>query len=275
MKKIFVSLVAIVCGFVMLGLNMTPVAAQTGGLGPWGDIEGYYTWQINDKGWTVYSQNGTYWIYDDYGHRTYLDANGNPISGGGTAPAPAPAPTVNNYTFYYTFTSPDGYNVYTDGFGNNWWFAQGGVPQRWTRGYPAGSYWKEGIGNYTYYYSYRSNDGLYVYRDDYNNYYWFGSDGTPHLVKKGSGGPSSVAPAPAPAANIDYSKTNVMEADGVRYTVYVGQSWVAPKTVSWTPEGMHLVGWDYAADTGYVRWKPGAAIKNTGSNLYLYPVFAY
>ena len=326
MKKLFISFVAVICGFVMLGMNVTPVAAQTAGLGPWGDIDGPYTWQINGKGWTVYTQNGYSWVYDDYGNRTYLDAYGNRLDGVtaaaaktitqysltyyttyngitvyknpdgklytvgsdgilhlyGTepapAPAPAPAPSVNNYTFYYSFTSPNGYNVYTDGYGNTWWFAQGGIPQRWTYGYPEGSYWKPGINNYTYYYSYRSADGYYIYRDDYNNYWWFGSDGTPHLVKQGSGGQGgdkpAPAPTPAPSSDVDFNHKNVMEADGIQYTAYVGQYWVAPKTVSWAPEGMHLIGWDYAANTGYVRWKPGAFIKNTGSNLYLYAVYS-
>jgi hypothetical protein len=38
---------------------------------------------------------------------------------------------------------------------------------------------------------------------------------------------------------------------------------------------MHRIGWDYAENTGYVRWKPGAYIKNTGNDLSLYPVYGY
>ena len=325
MKKAMLRILAAACGLVVMTLHTVPVSAAAKGLGPWGDIDGYYTWQINGKGWTVYSQNGYSWVYDDYGNRTYLDAYGNKLDGvtaaaaktitqysltyystvsgitvyknpdgklytvgsdgilhlygndtPAPAPAPAPAPSVNNYTFYYSYTSPNGYNVYTDGYGNTWWFAQGGIPNRWTYGYQTGSYWKNDVPNYTFYYSYRSNDGYYIYRDDYNNTWWFGSDGTPHLVRQGSGGGQGgdkPAPAPAPSSDVDFNHKNVMEADGVRSTVYVGQYWVAPKTVSWAPSGMRLIGWDYAENTGYVRWKPGAFIKNTGTDLYLYPVY--
>ena len=331
MKKAFIRFMAAACAVVAVASTSVSVSAKTEGLGPWGDIDGYYTWQINGKGWTVYSQNGYSWVYDDYGHRTYLDAYGNRLDGasaaaaktitqysltyyttvsginvykspdgklytvsndgiltyygtdGGTpapAPAPTPAPTINNYTMTYSYTSPNGYNIYTDGYGKTWWFSAGGIPNRWTYGYLDGSYWKNGIPNYTFYYSYKSADGYYIYRDDYNNYWWFGSDGTPHLVKQGSGqgggqggDKPAPAPTPAPSSDVDFSRKNVMDAQGVRSTVYVGQYWVAPKTVSWAPDGMRLIGWDYAENTGYVRWKPGAYIKNTGSDLYLYPVY--
>lgn len=330
MNRTFIRLFASLCAAVSMLFTAVPTLASTNGGGPWGDIDGYYTWQINGKGWTVYSQNGYSWVYDDYGTRTYLDSYGNKldgvtaaaaktitqysltynstvngvvvysnpdgklytvssngaltyVGGGGStpAPAPSPSPSVPNYTFYYQFTSPNGYHVYKDDYGNYWWYAQGGIPMKWTGGYPSGSYWRADIPNFSYYYSYKSSDGYYIYTDDYKNQWWFGSDGTPHLVRKGSGG-GGVAPTPGggqggdskPAgSNVDYSRSNKMEANGQQYVVYVGQYWQAPTTVSWAPAGTKLIGWDYAEGSNYVRWKPGAYIKNTGSDLFLYPVY--
>ena len=323
----FIKCIISICSVFMLALIMTPVQASVEGGGPWGDIDGYYTWQINGKGWTVYSQNGYSWVYDDYGNRTYLDAYGNKLDGvsaaaaktitqysltyngvengviiyrnpdgklysvdnngtlhywgGGSTPAPAPAPQPSgrHYTFFYSYTTPSGYNIYTDGYGKTWWFSAGGIPNAWTWGYPDGSYWKQGVSDYTYWYSYTSADGYYIYVDDYKNQWWFGSDGTPHLVRRGSGGgQGGDAPAPTPSGkpaetNVDYEHSNVMDAAGTRSTVYVGQYWQAPTTVSWAPAGTRLIGWDYAEGSNYVRWKPGAWIKNTGSDLYLYPVY--
>jgi hypothetical protein len=328
MKKALIRLLAAVCSVAAMTLTATPVAAQVNGGGPYGDIDGYYTWEINGKGWTVYSQDGYSWVYDSNGHRTYLDAYGNRLDGvsqaaaktivqykltyfntingtvvyvnpdgmyytvnsngivnwydyNGTptpapapAPAPSPAPSSANYTFFYSYTTPSGYHIYTDGYGRTWWFAQGGVPKQWTGGFPDGSYWKDGIPNYTFYYYYVTPDGLNVYRDDYGNTYWFGNDGMPHMITKGSGqtNPTPVTPS-QPTDNVDYSRSNTMDAAGFRSVVYVGQYWTAPKTVSWAPDGMKLIGWDYAENTGYARWKPGERIKNTGSDLYLYPVY--
>ena len=315
MKKLLQRLLACTCAFAAVMLTYAvPAQAQLNGGGPYGDIDGYYTGEINGKGWTVYSQNGYSWIYDDRGNRTYLDAYGNQLYNvtpaaaktitqysltynstyngvvvysnpdgklytvssdgrlnavGGSAPAPAPQPAANNYTFFYSFTTPSGYNIYTDERGNNWWFAAGGIPNRWTGGYPAGSYWKQGIGNYTYYFSYVSNEGYYIYTDDYHNFWWFSADGTPHMVSRGSGGGSGGDRDP----NVDYTRTNTLTADGQKQIVYVGQYWKAPSTVSWTPAGCRLLGWDYAEGTGYVRWKPGASIKNTGQDLMLYAVY--
>ena len=72
---------------------------------------------------------------------------------------------------------------------------------------------------------------------------------------------------------MDYSRANTLSADGKSWTVYVGQYWQAPSSVSWTPAGTKLIGWDYAEGTGYVRWKPGAYIQNTGNDLTLYAVY--
>ena len=47
----------VACAAAML-LTTVPVMASVEGGGPWGDIDGYYTWEINGKGWTIYSQNG-------------------------------------------------------------------------------------------------------------------------------------------------------------------------------------------------------------------------
>ena len=71
MKKTLITMFAALCAVVAMAFMVTPTKAETKGLGPWGDIDGYYTWQINGKGWTVYSQNGYSWVYDDYGNRTY------------------------------------------------------------------------------------------------------------------------------------------------------------------------------------------------------------
>lgn len=332
MTKTFLKLFASIAAVIAMCFTAVPVAAQTNGGGPWGDIDGYYTWEINGKGWTIYSQNGYSWVYDDYGNRTYLDSYGNKLDGasaaaaktitqykltfysyengiavftnpdgklytvdnttgkltyvgGGSTPAPTPTPSpdpsVPNYTFYYQFTTPSGYHIYKDGYGNYWWYSAGGIPNRWTGGFPDGSYWRADIPNFSYYYSYKSADGYYIYVDDYKNQWWFGSDGTPHLVRQGgggssgggtSGGGSSGGGAPTPT-NVDYNHTATMTADSTRQVCYVGQYWQAPTTVSWAPAGTKLIGWDYAEGTNYVRWKPGAYIKNTGSDLYLYPVY--
>ena len=325
MKTKLFTILASFCSIIAFSFTVMPVSASSQGLGPWGDIDGYYTWQINGKGWTVYSQNGYSWIYDDYGNRTYLDAYGNKLDGvsaaaaktitqysltyhsvqngvtiyvnpdgklysvdtnghlnywgGGSDPAPAPAPQpgIKNYTFYYSYTTPSGYNIYTDGYGNTWWYSAGGIPNRWTWGYPDGSYWKQGVSDYVYYYSYKSADGYYIYVDDYKNQWWFGSDGTPHLVRQG-GGQGGFTPTPSgnvkPAeTNVDYEHSNVMVANNKEVKVYVGQYWQAPTGVSWAPAGTRLIGWDYAEGSNYVRWKPGAYIKNEGSDLYLYPVY--
>ena len=323
MKKYLNRFLASAAAVIAVTLFAAPVQAQVNGGGPYGDIDGYYTWEINGKGWTIYSQNGYSWIYDDYGHRTYLDSYGNQLYGvtasaaktitqykltyygnyngmtvytnpdgklytvsdsgqltlvnGGNTPQPKPQPTpsVGNSTFYSSYTSPQGYNIYTDDHGNTWWFAAGGIPNRWTYGYQNGSYWRTDVHNYTYYFSYRSNDGYYIYTDDYGNFWWFGSDGTPHMVKKGSGSvnPGGQGGDANPNSGVDYSRTNTMTADGRSTTVYVGQYWKAPTTVSWCPAGTKLIGWDYAEGTGYVRWKPGASIKNTGNDLTLYAVY--
>lgn len=326
MKKTLITMFAALCAVVAMAFMVTPTKAETKGLGPWGDIDGYYTWQINGKGWTVYSQNGYSWIYDDYGNRIYLDAYGNQLygvsaaaaktitqysltynstvngvvvyqnpdgklytvdnngkltywGGGATpAPTPTPAPSGKGYTFFYSYTTPSGYNIYTDGYGKTWWFAAGGMPQRWTGGYPDGSYWRTDVHDYTYWYSYTSADGYYIYVDDYKNQWWFGSDGTPHLVRTGGGssggqGGDSNPDTPPSSGIIDYNHSNTMQADGKSVTVHVGEYWQAPKTVSYTPAGTRLIGWDYAEGTNYVRWKPGAWIRNTGGDLYLYPVY--
>jgi hypothetical protein len=312
MKKSLIRLLACaMAAIAVLMTNAAPAQAQVKGGGPYGDIDGYYTWEINGKGWTIYSQDGYSWVYDDYGHRTYLDAYGNKLdnvtaaaaktitqyrltyystvngvtvyqnpdgklytvdsngylsqAGGST---PTPAPSVNDYTMTYIFTSPNGYNIYQDIHGNYWWFAAGGIPNRWTSGMPAGSYWKEGVGNYTYRFSYKSNEGYYIYVDDYGSTWWFSADGTPHQVTKGSGGGAGGF-----TPGVDYTRTNTLTVDGRSYVCYVGQYWTAPTTVSWTPAGKKLLGWDYAESTGYVRWKPGTSIKNTGNDLTLYAVY--
>ena len=299
--------------------TVTPVAAATEGGGPWGDIDGYYTWQINGKGWTVYSQNGYSWIYDNYGNRTYLDSYGNQLYGVTQAAAKTITEMkltyhstengvtvysnpngilytvdsngrlnnygggggggehVANYVMYYTYTSANGYNVYCDDYGNYWWFSAGGTPNRWT-GSSEGSYWRTDVHNYTYYFAFKSSEGYYIYRDDYGNSWWFGAGGVPHKYG-GSGGfnpGGNVTPGGSgkPAeTDVDYNHTNVMEANGVRTVVYVGQYWQAPTTVSWAPQGTKLIGWDYAEGTNHVRWKPGEWIKSTGSDLFLYPVY--
>ena len=324
MKKYLNRFLASAAAVLAVSLFAAPVQAQVNGGGPYGDIDGYYTWEINGKGWTIYSQNGYSWGYEDNGTRTYLDSYGNKlynvtaaaaktitqysltyystyngvdvytnpdgklytvsssgqltlVNGGGYNPQPAPQPGIKDYTFFYSYTSPQGYNIYTDGYGNTWWFAAGGIPNRWTYGYQNGSYWRTDVSNYTYYYSYTSADGYYIYRDDYGSTWWFGSDGTPHLVRKGSGSPAPSGGGQGgdrnPNSGIDYSRSNTMTADGRTTVVYVGQSWTAPTSVSWTPAGTRLIGWDYAEATGYVRWKPGASIKNTGHDLTLYPVY--
>ncbi len=306
----------VACAAAML-LTTVPVMASVEGGGPWGDIDGYYTWEINGKGWTIYSQNGYSWVYDDYGNRTYLDAYGNKLDGVTAAAAKTITEMkltyythdngmvvyknpdgklytvdnngriysyggsgggggehVPNYVMYYTFTSADGYNVYCDDYGNYWWYSAGGIPKRYT-GSHDGSYWRTDVHNYTYYYSYRSPEGYYIYRDDYGNTWWFGQGGVPHqYTSSGRGGGFNPNPSGKPAeTDVDYSRSNVMEADGRRTTVHVGQYWQAPTTVSWAPASTKLIGWDYAEGTNYVRWAPGAWIKNTGYDLHLFPVY--
>ena len=318
MNRKLIRFAAVAASAAVLALNTVPAAAE--GLGPYGDITGPYTWEINGKGWTVYTQNGLSWVYDDYGNRTYLDSYGNRLDGVSQAaamsiaqykltynstyngvviysnpdgklysvsqdgvltaigqsvtptPTPAPAPSVSNYVFTYSYSTANGLNIYTDNAGRNWYFDQSGIPHILTWGYQNGSYWRSDVSNYNFYYSYRSNDGYYIYRDDYGNSWWFGNDGQAHLVSRGSGGGTGGDRQPS-APYVDYSRSNTMDAGGIRETVYVGQSWTAPTTVSWAPEGMRLIGWDYTEGSGYVRWKPGAKIQNTGSDLYLYAVY--
>ncbi len=294
-------------------LGMIPVHAQLNGGGPYGDIEGNYTWEINGKGWTVYSQNGYSWVYDDYGNRTYLDAYGNKLDGISAAAArtiaemrltyygtfngtaiysnpnnqlftvgadgqlypfggSAPQPQNNDYVMHYSYTSSSGYNIYRDDYGNYWWFSAGGIPNRWY-GNNAGSWWRTDVHDYVYSFAYRSAEGYNLYRDDYGSLWWFGTGGVPHQYKEGSGSPSSNPNGRPAEINVDWRHSNTMEADGRVSTVYVNQYWQAPSNVFWAPEGMKLIGWDYAENTGYVRWKPGEWIKNTGSDLHLYPVY--
>ena len=318
-KQMRLKLLAVCAAIMAMLVTTVPAMAAVEGGGPWGDIDGYYTWQINGKGWTIYSQNGYSWVYDDYGNRTYLDSYGNKLDGVSAAAAKTitemkltyythdngtvvytnpdgklytvdnnghvysyggsgggGGEQVPNYVMYYTFTSADGYNVYCDDYGNYWWFGAGGTPNRYT-GSSAGSYWRTDVHNYTYYYAYKSKEGYYIYRDDYGNSWWFGQGGIPHKYASGSGG-GSVTPGGNPSGkpaetNVDYSRTNVLEADGHKSIVYVGQYWQAPSTVGWAPAGTTLIGWDYAEGTNYVRWKPGAWIKNTGYDLHLFPVY--
>ena len=251
--------------------NITPAKAST-------IAQMQLTYYTTDNGVDVYAApSGVLYTIDDYGHVYQYGQSGG---GGGSSEH------VNDYTMYYSFTTPDGYNIYGDDYGNCWWFGAGGTPNRYYGG-SENSYWRTDVHNYVYRYQYKTADGYYIYRDDYGNLWWFGAGGEPHRYNgagagagTGSAAPGASTGAAAPAAsnkpaetNVDWSMINYMEADGVRTAKYVGQYWQAPTTISWRPEGTRLVGWDWAEDTGYVRWAPGAWILNTGSDLYLYPVF--
>ena len=300
---------AILAAFLIAG----PVQAQVKGGGPFGDIEGPYTWEVNGKGWTIYSQNGYSWVYDDYGNRTYLDSYGNKIDDGSTAAArtiaemhltyyatvngttvyqnpdgklytvgndghlypynrPNPNPPVSNNDLVvnYVYTAADGKNIFQDVNGNLWYFAYGYFPYRWY-GSTAGAYWLNGVSNRIFRYAYVSPQGNSLYYDDNGRLWWFDGNGA-HLYSSGGGFNPSGKPA---ETNVDWKHSNTMWADGKSSTVYVNQYWQAPSTVSWAPNGMKLIGWDYAESTGYARWKPGQWIKNTGSDLALYPVYSY
>ncbi len=318
MKKTFIRTLAAACAVVALTGFVTPAYAQVNGGGPYGDIDGYYTWEVNGKGWTVYSQDGYSWIYDDAGRRIYLDAYGNQLNGATAAAARTITQynltyynTINGVTVYsnpdgklytvdnngilavynsgtpsnppvntndlvvkYAFNSADGYIVYRDPFGKLWFFGEDYFPTHYW-GNSTGSYQTSGHPDRVFRYAYVSPDGHTLYRDDAGRLWWFAND-TAHLYS-GQGGGTKPAPSPSNpgSGNVDYTRTNVMDCQGVRSTVYVGQYWVTPTTVSWAPDGMKLIGWDYAENTGYARWKPGAYIKNTGSDLYLYPVYGY
>jgi hypothetical protein len=306
-KTIWNAVAAAAASMIML-LSAIPVQAQVYGGGPYGDIDGEYTWQINGKGWTIYSQNGYSWVYDDSGRRTYLDSYGNKLDNVTAAAAKSitemrltyhstvngvtvyenpngqlytvdsngrvnaygttPAPVASDLVVTYVYTSADGYNVYRDINGLLWWFSAGGIPNRWY-GSNAGAYWRTDVHDYVYRFAYRSPEGYYLYWDDYGRLWWF-ADGAAHMYSSGSGFDPSGKPA---ETNVDYKHTNTMWADGKSVTVYVNQYWQAPTTVSWAPAGMRLIGWDYAEGTGYARWKPGAWIKNTGQDLALYAVY--
>lgn len=310
-RRMMFKLTAAAAAFLSTLIFMTPVQANTTGGGPYGDIDGAYTWEINGKGWTVYSQNGYSWIYDDYGNRTYLDAYGNRLYGVTAAAArtitemkltynstvsgvnvyqnpdgklytvdangrlyaygSSPAPVSgNDIVVRYAFNSADGYIVYKDPNGTLWFFGEGYFPTHyWGNSY--GSYQTGGHPDHVFRYA-GVADGHTLYRDDAGRLWWFAND-TAHLYSgKGSGGGSTPTPS---GSDVDWKHTNTMWADGQSSTVYVGQYWVAPTRVSWAPDGMHLIGWDYAEGTGYVRWKPGAYIKNTGNDLSLYPVYSW
>lgn len=317
-KKTLFSLSSIIPAFLTLFLSIAPVQAQVQGGGPFGDIDGYYTWEINGKGWTIYSQNGYSWVYDDYGNRTYLDAGGNKLNNVslaaaktisemklvyygtyngtdvyvnpdgrqytvdyyghlypyGSTPTPTPTPEIKptDLVVTYIYTSAEGLNIYRDCNGLLWYLGEGYYPYRYY-GSGAGSYWVSGVPNKVYRYVYTSSDGHPLYRDDAGRLWWFANE-TAHLY---SNAPSP-APSPTPSPvnpDVDYKHSNTMMADGKTSVVYVNQYWQAPSTVSWAPDGMRLIGWDYAEGTGYVRWKPGQWIKNTGNDLTLYPVYGY
>ena len=268
-KQMRLKLLAVCAAIMAMLVTTVPAMAAVEGGGPWGDIDGYYTWQINGKGWTIYSQNGYSWVYDDYGNRTYLDSYGNKLDG--VSAAAAKTITEMKLTYYshdngtVVYTNPDGKLYTVDNNGHV--YSYGG----------SGGGGGEHVPNYVMYYTFTSADGYNVYRDDYGNSWWFGQGGIPHKYASGSGG-GSVTPGGNPSGkpaetNVDYSRTNVLEADGHKSIVYVGQYWQAPSTVGWAPAGTTLIGWDYAEGTNYVRWKPGAWIKNTGYDLHLFPVY--
>ncbi len=301
--------------FIVFSLGTTPVLAQTNGGGPWGDIDGYYTWEINGKGWTIYSQNGYSWVYDDYGNRTYLDSYGNKLYNVSAAAAKTISemkltyytrsgnvdvyknPNGNLYTVdvngrlynfgtvpsgqtvgkndlvvKYAFNSADGYIVYRDMNGVLWFFGEGYYPYHYW-GNSMGSYQTSGHPDKVFRYAYISSDNHPIYSDDAGRMWWFDESGA-HLYSNGGGKTPSGQVNPG-SQNVDWTRTNTMWVDGKTSVVYVGQYWAAPNSVSWCPDGMHLIGWDYAENTGYVRWKPGQFIKNTGSDLALYPVYSY
>ena len=311
MIKKMLKLSAVLSVMVATFLGTPMVQAQTAGLGPYGDIDGYYTWEINGKGWTVYSQNGYSWVYDDYGNRTYLDSYGNKLYGvtqaaaktiaemkltynstvggvsiyqnpdgklytvdsngyltlyGGGSVSPTTPVTKNDLIVKYVFNSADGYIVYQDVNGKYWFFGEGYYPYRYW-GNSTGSHWEPGNADRVFRYSYVSSDGHTLYSDDAGRLWYFENDKAYLYSGKGKGF------NPTPSSDVDYSRTNTMWVDGQTKVVHVGEYWQAPTWVSWSPEGMHLIGWDYAEGTGYVRWKPGAYIKNTGNDLSLYPVY--
>ena len=310
LKKTIINTLASFAAIFVMFLIATPVHAQVNGMGPYGDIEGYYTWTINEKGVTVYSQNGTSWVYDNSGNRVYLDGNGNKkkssslrenaiieynlkyyatIGGVEVFSGPdgklytvdnngviynyfanntAPASNTNDLVVNYVYTSADGTNVYQDVNGKLWYFWNGYYPYRWY-GNTAGAYWSAGVPNRVFRYAYVA-DGHTLYRDDSGMLWWFANDNA-YIY---GGNTPSVNPS-TNNSNVDWTRANTMWADGKTSVVYVGQSWQAPAYVSWCPDGMHLVGWDYAENTGYARWKPGQYIKNTGNDLALYPVYAW
>ena len=316
-NSILRKLSAVLTAALAFFLVMMPVKAAVTGGGPYGDIDGPYTWEVNGKGWTIYSQNGYSWVYDDYGNRTYLDSYGNKLYGVTQAAAKTISEmkltynsTVGGVTIYqnpdgklytvdangylslygnpgapvnppaggndlvvkYAFNSADGYIVYKDPYGTLWFFGEGYYPTHYW-GNSTGSYWTAGNPDHVFRYAGVSQDGHTLYRDDAGRLWWFAND-TAHLYN-GKGTGFNPNPKPAPGGDVDYNHTNTMWADGQSSVVYVGQYWVAPSRVSWSPDGMHLIGWDYAEGTGYVRWKPGAYIKNTGSDLALYPVYGW
>lgn len=302
MKRISFNFSAAFAAFAMMFIIARPVQAQTQGGGPYGDIDGYYTWEINGKGWTVYSQNGYSWVYDDYGNRTYLDSYGNKLYNVTAAAARTISEmkltynsTVSGVTVYqnpegklytvdangrlsswgggytpsgkdlvvkYVFNSADGYIVYQDPYGKLWFFGDGYYPYAYW-GSSVGSHWESGHPNRVFRYAYVA-DNHTLYSDDAGRLWWFENDAA-HQYH-----PGGFKPTPTPSG-----KTNTMWVDGKTVTVSVGQSWQAPTYVSWVPDGMRLIGWDYAEGTGYARWKPGQWIQNTGSDLALYPVYGY
>lgn len=99
-RRIVNKLTAVSAAVLSVMLFMTPVQAQVTGGGPYGDIDGYYTWEINGKGWTVYSQNGYSWVYESNGARTYLDSYGNKLYG----VTPAAARTITEMKLTYNST---------------------------------------------------------------------------------------------------------------------------------------------------------------------------
>jgi hypothetical protein len=309
-RKSLSLLSSIAAAVLMVFISMAPVQAQTQGGGPYGDIDGYYTWEINGKGWTIYSQNGYSWVYDDYGNRTYLDAGGNKLPGVnlaaaktiaqmkltyyttsngvyvysnpdgklytvdsngylynyGTAPTPTPTPTPagpNDLVVTYVFTSAEGLDIFKDVNGNLWYFGDGYFPYMYW-GTSAGSYWRSGVSNRVFRYQF-VDSGHTIYSDSAGRLWYFEKNAA-HAYHNGGG--FNPQPTPTPSG-----KTNTMYVDGKQSTVSVGQYWQAPSYASWAPDGMRLIGWDYAENTGYARWKPGAYIQNTGSDLYLYPVY--
>ena len=316
LKKTLLNLSGVVAAVFVVFLLATPTHAQTNGLGPYGDIDGYYTWVINSNGQKVYSQNGRSWIYDNNGNRIYvdsrsnadtskiisqynltyyttengvavyrspegrlytIDADGNlairssvaPVlpASGSSAPSGQSSSVQGDLVVKYVYHAADGSPVYQDPNGNLWYFANGYYPYRYWGG-TAGSYWVSGTPDRTFRYSYTA-DGHPLYSDG-SRLWWFASDGA-HLYGNAKG----FNPPSQQNTNVDWSRSNSMWVNGLTITVYVGQSWQAPTYSAWCPDGMHLIGWDYAEGTGYVRWKPGQYIQNTGSDLALYPVFGW